>query len=353
LTVAVSPDGKSLATLNDNGVIRLWDMETGKEQLPAQASPCALEAVCFQADGKTLLTVGRDQAVRSWEAATGRLLGPPVARVKGFEPAFTADGKLLTTYFLKDDDSCVGQVYDAATGKLLAEQPGFSPIISPDAKLLAVWGQDKLVRIVDLKTAKLIQTLTPLGDKEVENFFGTMLRGFTPDGKSLVLQSDSVAVWDIATAQQKSSWSLLKNNLLQKPAPKDRHSWERIQAAALSPDGSQIAFALLKDKEKPMRGDVRDWFGRMVVLETATGKVLQQTDVVEEAFEHIVFSPDGKHLAAGGPWTVRVWRVGTEHAAWQFEGHRGRVRALAFSADGRRLASASEDSTVLVWDLAK
>jgi WD40 repeat protein len=90
-----------------------------------------------------------------------------------------------------------------------------------------------------------------------------------------------------------------------------------------------------------------------MVFETTTGRLLHQVDVDDETFREITFSPDGKLLAAGGTWTVRVWDMETGKAAWQFEGHRGRVTSLAFSPDGKRLASASDDSTVLVWDVSR
>src|SRR5207248_2623064 len=182
-------------------------------------------------------------------------------------------------------------------------------------------GTDRRIRIVDIATGKVIQTVATPDEQETPRGYSAMLRGFTADGKFLISQHESVSMWDVATGRQTSSWSLVKAKLLEKAAD-ERHSWERIQAAAISPDGSQIAFALLKDVVPPPQNAVRDWFGRIVVLETATGKLVQQTDVEEEAFERITFSPDGKLLAAGGPWTVRVWKVGTERAAWHFEGHR-------------------------------
>jgi WD40 repeat protein len=91
-----------------------------------------------------------------------------------------------------------------------------------------------------------------------------------------------------------------------------------------------------------------------MILETATGKLLQQCELADPyLLGRITFSPDGKLLAAGGWGIIRVWEVGSEKAALQFDGHRGRVTSLAFHPDGKRLASASEDCTALVWDLAR
>jgi hypothetical protein len=58
-------------------VIRLWDMISGKEIRPREASPASLKNVGFTADGKTILTLGTDSALSKWEAATGRFLGTP------------------------------------------------------------------------------------------------------------------------------------------------------------------------------------------------------------------------------------------------------------------------------------
>jgi WD40 repeat protein len=373
LVLAVSPDGKVLATMNDAGVIRLWDVETGKEKHAREASPCGLLAVCFQGDGKGLWTLGSDFALRKWEAATGRLLGKPHALVRGSRPEFVAGGRLVS--------SRNGKVvlYDATTGKVLRSAPGDRGIVAPDGRRLATTSPDGSVRLYDLETGKLIQTRALPAERDTPGGSRPVVRGFTADGKSLILQGDIVSVWDVETGKQKASWSLRRARVLTPPEtgrqregrPGGRRMRsgrstipdgggrpvpdfeDKIESVALSADGSKIAFGVRKYRQPPANtgGQVTE-HRRLMILETMTAKLLHQTDVEEHDLLHLAFSPDGKLLAAGGAWTARVWEVGSARAGRQFTGHRGRINALAFSADGKRLATASEDSTVLVWDLS-
>ena len=67
----------------------------------------------------------------------------------------------------------------------------------------------------------------------------------------------------------------------------------------------------------------------------------------------VAFSPDGRHIASGSDdKIVRVWDAQTGHSVmYPLEGHDHFVRSVAFSPDGRHIISGSDDKTVRVWDV--
>jgi WD40 repeat protein len=68
----------------------------------------------------------------------------------------------------------------------------------------------------------------------------------------------------------------------------------------------------------------------------------------------VAFSPDGKTLAsAGDDQTIRLWETATGKEIRRLTGHQSGISSVAFSPDGKRLASACADGTLLVWDLSR
>lgn len=289
-------------------------------------------------DSKTLITLNGDQSVGLWDLQTGKLLKSLTSH-KGrlMRVAVSANGGLLATGAFAGEKV---KIWNMATGALVGEMANFDDLaslaLSNDGQILAASGipsrqtKDCTVELWDVAKGTRIAVLAR---KPVEQFYPGSLR-FSPDGKHLAAgiqnKSHSIMIWDLATQK------------LVKTIP---HTHDVI-AIDYSPDSKKIAGGGM--------GSIA------CVWDAQTGKLLQQMKGHTDHITGASFHPGGRYFATtsfGSKSRFRVWDLQSGTQTYAQEG-RARTHNLTFSRDGKSLAvvittygNLGDPATLEVYDI--
>jgi WD40 repeat protein len=289
LACDISPNGREIAAVDENGYITIWDSTTGQKLRRFRGQSKAIWCVAFRPDGALLATGDRSGQVKIWDALSGGELrawtmpghGSYIGAI-----AFSPDGSRLAFAHNREDSSKVRStiaIWNPLTGEQLLKLPDQQGHVrdiafSPDGRLLTAAYEDKCIRIYEVLTGKTLRTLETDGE--------SFCVEFSADGRLLGAGTGGV-------------------------------DWEFV--------------------------------GAIMIWDVATGKQVRR--LPGHGAKCIAFSPDGQRLATGGTdLTVRVWELASGQEALTLRGHTDYLRTVAFTPDAHRLVSASQDRTIRIWD---
>jgi WD40 repeat protein len=395
--VAFSHNGQLLAAANQDGTVGLFNPANGQHLRTLLVGPRPVNTVAFSPDGRTLATGAADGAVVQWSTSSWRSVRTFRADGKSINSvAFSPRGDKLAA--ASDDHNVI--VWSTASGRLLLtlrahHKPVYGVAFSPDGRTLASGGADDEVTLWSADTGREMQVLRA--------YRGPVRAvAFSPSGATLASGGDDgqVVVW-LATP------SLLEHVLLpQSPALAVAYNrsgdllasaqsngtvdlWDpaghvvkvlrgyggHVNSVAFSPAGAVVAAGgstgnvMLwnpstgaQERTLPTNGGVvnRVAFspdGRTLAAATARGNVIlwnARTWAREPSLPghapvpDIAFSPNSKTLASAAGQDVTLWYLASRQRPKTITGHTSFVDSVAFSSDGRRLASGDVDGQIIV-----
>jgi WD40 repeat protein len=345
--LAIASDNQSFASYGHDGVMRRWKLPSGEEIKPPQGHQHHVSGVAFTGDGKTLISSSEDGTVRFWDLATGRETRQLSAKNEYFHAmAISSDGKTLALsgdnfarrwypVMGEDRQSANLRFWDIQAGKEVSNyyRTGSSPVelrfTADNSKVLA--RDSTKVWLIDVKTGKEKAPI-PAADQ------GMPAADLSPDGRYLATSTDvpalrqigKIAYFDLIEGKETFSKTFYLGG---------------YSGLAFNPDGNYLAVGSSRgyreDKEKT---------SPLQLWAVPTEKVVRQFEITGQYPTHLTFSRDGRLLAAVEDNQILVFEVATGKLRRSYSGHELPIRCVAFSRDGRRLASGGQDSRVFIWD---
>jgi eukaryotic-like serine/threonine-protein kinase len=410
LVTSVAFSADSIAAVGYDHALRVWDAKAGTLRFRRFAHKLEVLSVAFNAKGDRLTTAGWDQTVKIWNARTGEEVGnlrgsrgivvqvlfAPVANASDQEHIVSRNEFGELRWYDADEEQAARVVrlnepaqavafsrtgrYLAALGRnvqvlvqdlvkpevrydLTAPTAGPRGLFSEDETTLFMGGADGAVkswRFAADKHTALVRNSATLTSKRLlarsDDDHWSISPALAPLGKltpfgpvpthdvSALAVDDAGALLAFANADRTGIVVRRQDTLTEKTLPFPTTANRTVTALAFSPDGHYLAVAAGN------RANTGERDNAIFLFDVRAGALRHHLTGHLCFVSCLAFSPDGKRLASGSEdWTVKIWDIECGRATLTLGGHTGRIRDLAFSPDGSWLASADEDATVRLW----
>ncbi len=363
--VAFSLDGTRVVTSGDEGVAQVWDAETGNSVGAPLKHQSEVRFAVFSPDGQRVATASGDRSAKVWDATTGKPITPSMVHKALVDIVrFSPDGRNVVSAGFDN----TARVWDAQTGEPLTPPLPHNHIVPsvafhPDGRRLLTASHDGAVRLWMLPTR--------ISSPEITSQVCDFQIPFSADGQLSLFPKDQT---------EPRLWHLPSGRELSRPLP----IHERTLYAAFTSDGRRLLTVdsnsvhrvldvpagrlALPEWKRPV-GSIQSLFpapifsqngaylaavvesGTVGIHSLAEGGRTVLTITGEVGVVALAFSLDGKMLATGNQkLQVRLWNAETGQPLSHHLSHEAELRALSFSADAGWLASASQDGVVKVWN---
>ncbi|MFM9267069.1 WD40 repeat domain-containing protein [Tychonema sp. BBK16] len=298
-SLAISPDGKTLASGSWDKTIKIWNLETGEFIGTLTGHSDRVNSVAISCDGQMLVSGSSDETIKFWNLQTGELLCTfPGHSMEVNSVAISPHGQVIASCGGADNTI---KLWNLRTGELLRTLRSHSDnvnavVFSPDGKILASGSSDATSKVWNAESGKLLRTLSGLN-------VGVNSVAIGPDGQILASVSNDYTI-KLRNLQTGSLLRILNSN---------------------------------SDRGKGVPS-----------LEMNEGLHILQNYVSRG--DSVAISGDGLTLASGcDDNTIKIWNLLTGELLSSLSGHLGTVYSVAIAPSGNILVSGSADETIKIW----